>query len=123
MYRFEKLEVWQEAITLLDIIYSAIEKFPPKEKNAITDQLRRAALSIANNVAEGSAGNDKEFRAFLTIARRSQYEVANLLFISKRFQYIEADEFEKLMNQVNLVGRLLSGLIRTLNAQLTAKSQ
>ena len=75
MYHFEKLEIWQKAVNLVDEIYNVTENFPEKEKFALADQLRRATVSIPSNIAEGSGRNSKkEFIQFLSITRGSLYE-------------------------------------------------
>lgn len=75
-YKFKRLNVWQKAMDFITQIYALTAKFPVSERFGLTDQLRRAAISIALNIAEGSgSGSDAEYIRFLRIAQRSAYEV------------------------------------------------
>lgn len=68
MFRFEELEIWKLAIKYAKDCYRIAEKFPKNEQFSLSDQLRRAAISISNNIAEGSTGSDANFRKFLNTA-------------------------------------------------------
>ncbi|GAB1255709.1 hypothetical protein NBRC116494_02110 [Aurantivibrio plasticivorans] len=88
--KHEKLEVWQDAMDLVTRTYQLTASLPPTEKYGLTSQMRRAAVSIPSNIAEGSArGSTKEFLRFLGIARGSIVELETQLQISNRLSYVE----------------------------------
>jgi len=115
MYHFEKLEIWQKAMELVDKIYDYTETFPVKEKFALCDQIRRAVVSIPINIAEGAGRNSKrEFVQFLMITRGSLYEVITLLMIARRRGYLPEDSFKGLLVNVESIGKMLSKLIASM---------
>jgi four helix bundle protein len=107
------LTVWQKSIELCAAVYSATRSFPPIERFGLTAQARRAAVSIASNIAEGAArSSPREFARFLFIARGSLAELETQLEIARRCQIWEPNpEIEDLCKAV---GRMLNGLIRSL---------
>ena len=108
------LFVWQEAILLVESVYAATAELPSHEINGLTSQMRRAAVSVPSNVAEGAARASKnEFLHFLSIARGSLSELETQLIICKRLGYIK--EFDRVMQQLNTVFALLGGLVKSLN--------
>ena len=91
MFRFEKLDVWQLAIDFSDQIYRATREFPSEERFGLTNQLRRAAVSIAANIAEGSGRwSDRDFVRFIEIAYGSLMETVSHLRIAERQQRVTA---------------------------------
>ena len=92
MFRFEDLEIWKSSITYAKKLYSVSFMFPKEETYALTDQLRRAAVSISNNIAEGSGGTDKDFANFLSMAIKSALETVNILYFAKEQSYISEDD-------------------------------
>ena len=114
MYR--KLEAWKEAYSLGLSIYKITAHFPREELFGITSQLRRAATSIAANIAEGNARQSKkEFKHFLSIARASAAEVETWLMFSKDLNYIKNDDFHNLANRLDRLKGLIYGLIKSLS--------
>lgn len=103
MFRFEGLEIWQLAINYAKSIYKLLAKFPKVETFALADQLRRAVVSISNNIAEGSGGTDKDFSNYLDIAVKSALETVNCLHIAKELGYIKEEEETVLYNQAELL--------------------
>jgi len=94
MFRFESLEIWREAVEYASRIYSVTSKFPASETYALSDQLRRAAVSISANIAEGSgSASAKDFRNYLSIAIKSVFETVSLLKIAERNRYISNREY------------------------------
>jgi four helix bundle protein len=77
-FDFESLKVYQKALDYIDFVYTATRSFPKTEVFSLTDQLRRASISICLNIAEGSGGSKAEFNKFLKIARRSTGNVSQL---------------------------------------------
>ena len=85
MFKFEKLAVWQKAIGFSDLIYSKTKRFPDAERFGLTNQMRRAAVSISSNIAEGAARNSRnDYARFLEIATGSLFEVVSQSFIGQR---------------------------------------
>jgi four helix bundle protein len=98
MFRFETLEIWGLAVAYGKRLYKVAEKFPKTETFALADQLKRAAVSISNNIAEGSGGSNKDFSNFLNISIKSILETVNILHFAQELNYINAtikDEFYK----------------------------
>jgi len=111
---YEDLEAWRLAMDLVDSIYRCTGNFPKQEQYGLTNQLRRAAVSVPSNIAEGKGrSSDRELVQFLTHARGSLYELQTQIRIAYRLHYLHADSARELWNQAAEVGRLLNGLIRT----------
>lgn len=110
------LLAWQEAIKLVKAIYGLTRAFPRDEQFALTSQMRRAAVSIPSNIAEGAArGTRKEFAHFLTLARGSLSELDTQVTISRELGYAaDTSEVDSLMDRVF---RLLAGLITSNRAE------
>lgn len=112
------LEVWKESIALVKMIYEMTSDFPKSEVYGITLQLRRAAVSITTNIAEGSARNGlKELHQFIGVAMGSASEVDTLVIIAKDLGYIKMD-FDKVEKQLNLVRKLLIGYKKYIKTKL-----
>ena len=106
------LEVWKKSIDLVKNIYNKLESFPDSEKYWIISQIRRAAVSIPSNIAEGCArSSDKELLRFIDIACGSLAELETQMIISERLCFIEENLFGK---QISEIGRMLSGLKKRL---------
>lgn len=114
MFRFEKLSVWQKSLTFADSIYDHTRHFPAEERFGLTNQLRRAAVSIASNIAEGSARTDPDFAKFISYATGSLYEVITQLNIAHRQKFIEPSTFAQLYSDADEISRMLSGLRESL---------
>jgi four helix bundle protein len=90
MFNFEKLDVWQKAIDFADLVYSETQGFPTEERFGLTNQLRRAAISISSNIAEGSSRSSKnDFARFTEIAAGSVFEAVSQVFIARRRNFFE----------------------------------
>lgn len=112
---YQDLIVWQKAIEFVEAIYRHTGAFPTEEKYGLSSQLRRAAVSIPSNIAEGQArGGGREFTRFLDIAIGSLAEVETQLTIANRLKYIDAQGYESLQIDAAEIGRLLRGLIKSL---------
>ena len=104
MFRFESLEIWKEAIGLSEAIYKIIGKFPKEENFSLSDQLRRAAVSISANIAEGSgSSSNKDFRNYLNISVKSVFEVVSLLAVANKNNYISNIVFNDLHEKAELL--------------------
>lgn len=109
-FNFEKLDVYKEAVDFANHIYEVTKRYPRDEIFGITNQIRRAAMSIALNIAEGSGRTKKEFRHFLDMARTSGYECIPLLEISKKQTYIKPEEFNALYERCNALVKRINAL-------------
>jgi len=108
---YRDLLVWQKSIDLVKMIYAATRSFPTHERFALTDQIRRAAVSIPSNIAEGSSRLGKaEFRRFLSIARGSTAEVDTQIVIACDLGYITPADGDDLRRRVVEIRRMLRGL-------------
>ncbi len=111
----EKLEVWQKAVEFVVLIYRRTKDFPSEEKFGLTSQIRRAAVSIPANIAEGAARqSDKEFLQFLAIAQGSCSEVETELLIASKLGSLKQPEYVELKAMADSIGRMLVGLSRHL---------
>ena len=123
MFNFEKLEVWQKAIDFADLIYIGTQAFPTEERFGLTNQLRRAAVSISSNIAEGSSRYSKnDFARFAEIAAGSVFEAVSQAFVARRQSFLSDDQLRKIYTGAEELSRMLSGLrksfLSTLNSQL-----
>ena len=116
---YRQLEVWQEAMNLVTLIYQSTAGFPREETYGLTNQLRRAAVSVPSNIAEGQGRRStKEFLNQLSVARGSLLEVQTQVEISSRLKYLAADQVGGLEQRIGTVARLLNGLIRSLDRKV-----
>ena len=112
---FREYPVWKDAVELSAQVYKLTGEMPWFEKKGICDQLQRASVSIASNIAEGSSRpSDVEFAHFLDIALGSSYEVETQLLISKNIGYISEEIYDPLLSLLLSIERQLSGLIKKL---------
>jgi four helix bundle protein len=115
MFGFERLEVWQRAIEFADLVYSETRNFPADERFGLTHQMRRAAVSISSNIAEGSSRNSKkDFARFVEIAAGSLFEVVSQSHIGRNQGFLSPGQFECLYQAAEEQSRMLSGLRRSL---------
>ncbi len=115
MHRFKDLEIWKKSRVFCSKIYAITSKFPETEKFGITNQLRRASVSIPSNIAEGSSRNsNKDFSRFLQITLGSAYEIETQLLISFDLKFIDEDELDSLLNDLNSIIKMTSKFKSTL---------
>ena len=120
---FRGLDVWQEAMTLVEEIYVQSKRFPTDERFGLTSQIRRAAVSVPSNIGEGARRKrPKANLNHLEIALGSQGEVDVQLEIAFRLGYCERAEYERIQARVSRVGRMLNGLIASVK-QRAGESQ
>ena len=116
VYEFEKLKVWQSAMGLAKKIYLITRNFPDDEKYGMVSQIRRAAVSVSLNIAEGRGRYyDKVFVQFLYQSRGSLYEVITLIKLSCELGYLNEEKAERLLEDCGRVSRELGGLIKSIN--------
>jgi four helix bundle protein len=112
---FRDLKVWQKAHELTLAVYKATHNFPSEEKYGLCSQIRRAAASVPTNIVEGfKRRGNKEFARFLNIADGSLEETKYHLILSFDLGYLNKEEYDKLYEICNEVGRMISGLERSL---------
>lgn len=117
---YKNLLVWQKAMDLVVEIYNITKLLPKEETYCISDQLRRSAVSVPSNIAEGQSRNSvKEFIQFLAIARGSLAELETQLIICERVNMITINDIIKAQDLSSEVGKMINGLISNLNLQLT----
>lgn len=112
---YQELIVWKKSIILAKEIYSLTKSFPKEEIFGLTSQLRRASVSVPSNIAEGQSRSTLDFKRFLTIAKGSLAEVETQLIIAKELGYLSSSQFENIISLADEVGKMLSGLYRSLN--------
>jgi four helix bundle protein len=111
---YKDLEAWQCAMALVLEIYRSTAKFPREEMFGLTSQLRRAAVSVASNIAEGKGRfSDRELSQFLAVARGSVFEIETQIAIASGLGLVAKPQSQELLKRCGEVGRLLNGLIRS----------
>ncbi len=111
------LLVWKKSIDLVEQIYTFTKQFPKEELYGITNQMRRYAVSIPANIAEGSGRKNKaEFIQFLHIALGSASELETHLIISQRLGFLSSNSYDEIMNALNEIIKMICGLINSLNS-------
>ena len=115
MLNFEKLDAWKKAIALANLVYGATKSFPTEERFGLTNQLRRAAVSISSNLAEGCSRSSKQdFARFVEIAAGSAFEVASQAVVARDQGYLNEENFRLIQAAALEITRMLSGLRQTL---------
>jgi len=108
---FKDLEVWKKSIELVKIIYEKTTKFPSEELYGLVSQLRKAAVSVPSNIAEGARrGGTKEFKYFLSIALGSLAEIETQIILSKELLYIKKTDEDFLLEKVDHIIRMIVNL-------------
>jgi len=110
-FSFEKLEVWQRSRILVKEIYTLTKNFPAEEKYGMTNQLRRASVSVSNNLSEGSARKTlKDQSNFTTMSYSSLMEVLNMLILTNDLEYINENDYLKLRSLIEEIANKLNAL-------------
>ncbi|MFH1551550.1 MAG: four helix bundle protein [bacterium] len=116
---FKDLYAWQEGHKLVLIIYGISKKFPGSEIYNLTSQMRRSAVSITSNIAEGfSRKTDNDKCQFYTISHASLTELENQIIIAKDLNYINDEEYKEILGQMIIVSKLINGLKKIKNKKL-----
>ena len=111
---FRDLTVWQKALVLAEHVYSATEKFPKSEAFGLTSQMRRAAVSMPSNIAEGKAISGRAYPKHLRIALGSEAELQTQIELAIRLKMLTRPDAENLLSEASEVGRMLIGLLKSL---------
>ena len=118
MRTHKDLDAWKLSVELVVLIYQLTSTFPKEEVFGLTNQIRRAAVSIPSNIAEGAARNsNKELIQFLHISLGSQQELDTQFLIAKKLEYLTEDQYNEINIKIETVGKLLNGLIKYLKAK------
>ena len=111
MRSHHNLDAWKKSVDFVVMTYKMTEKFPKEEKFGLTSQIRRAAVSIPANIAEGAARkSDKEFLQFLSISQGSASEIETEILIAYRLSFLDKSNFELLNKSLEDIGRMITGL-------------
>ena len=115
-FRFQDLEIWNMAIELSDRLFDIADIVEERKLYRFAEQLRGSAMSMSNNIAEGSGStSNNEFRQFLNIARRSTFENANITIILNRRKLLEEKEMNILLEQLDILCRKITNFQKSLN--------
>jgi four helix bundle protein len=118
---YTDLQVWQAAMDLADDIYRITKTFPKEETYALTVQLRRAAVSVPSNIAEGKGRfSEKELAQFLCHSRGSLFEIETQLNLARRLGYVDVTKTDAVLRKAARVGQLLNGLLRAIRLSAAA---
>ena len=117
MHRFKQLEIWKQSRVFCTEIYTVTTTFSDNEKFGITNQLRRASVSIPSNIAEGSSRNSsKDFSRFIEIAIGSAYEIETQLLISTDLKFLSEDKLLALTQKLDSITKMMTNFRNTLKA-------
>ena len=124
VFYYTDLDVWQKSMDLSVDVYKAVKKLPKEELFGLSDQMRRAVISIPSNIAEGQQRNStREFLHFLYVAKGSLAELETQIKLCEKLEYFEKPDANKLLYDCAQTGRMLNGLINRLNMKLNEKQQ
>ncbi|MEW6171956.1 MAG: four helix bundle protein [Bacillota bacterium] len=115
---YRDLIAWQKSIALVQKIYQFTQRFPKEEIYGLSSQIRRAAVSVPANIAEGQARSSRgEFKQFLGMAKGSLAELETLLILSEKLTFLERTNAEELLNNCEEINKLLNGLLKSLSTR------
>ena len=115
MKNFKNLKIWEKGIDLVVNVYRNIDHFPKEELFGLTSQIKRSAISIPSNIAEGSGrGSDKDFNRVLDVALGSSFELETQLIIAHRLKFLSDENFISLNEQIDEEQKMIIGLQKTL---------
>lgn len=116
---YKSLNVWKKAIELVTIIYKTTELFPKQEHYGLTSQIRKSAVSVPSNIAEGnSRASTKEYIHFLCISLGSSAELETQIIISKNIGYIDSKKCEKILSKIIIIRKMLPALSTKLKEKI-----
>lgn len=117
--KYQNLKVWEKATQLALEVYALTNRFPKEELYGLSSQVRRAAVSIPSNIAEGSERkSDKDFIRFLRMASASLAEVETQLYIAMKLSYVDASAYDELLQSSAEIGKMIHGLMTGLEARM-----
>lgn len=119
LQHYRELIVWQKAISFVESVYRVTNDFPKTEMYCLTNQIRRAAVSIPSNIAEGQGrSTTRDFLHFLSMSQGSLMETETQITIAERLGYLKKEQETTLLESASEIGRLLNGLCKSLNKKL-----
>lgn len=122
MHKVEDLKVWQKSIELTKQVYTVIAELPDNERYGLTSQIKRCAVSIPSNIAEGAGRNsNKEFKHFLGIANGSSYELHTQLVLVYELNLIEKYKIEDILNLIIEIQKMIYSFQKSLEAHLNSQ--
>jgi four helix bundle protein len=122
-HSFKDLMAWQKAMGVADAIYRLTQTFPKHELYGLSIQMRRAAVSVPSNIAEGKGrSTDRDFVHFLHQSRGSLHELETQLLIASRLGYVDAGSLERTSSELHELGRILNGLITAIEQKAAARA-
>ena len=114
---YKDLNIWKRSIELVEDIYRLTKSFPKEELYGLTSQMRRAAVSIPSNIAEGfTRFHNKEYRQFLYIALGSCSELSTQIIIASRLKYFDNNKMEQLLDEIDEICKMTMNLIKKINS-------
>jgi four helix bundle protein len=117
-FRFQELEIWKRAAEFSSSFFQLADQLDKQRFFRFAEQLRAAVLSITNNIAEGSGSVSRiDFANFLNMARRSTFEVANILFLLNRSRYLSETDLNKMIGELEQESRMIFAFMRNLRSQ------
>lgn len=117
MHNFKELKIWQKGRRFVKDIYILTRTFPKEELFVLTSQMRRAAISISSNIAEGSGrGTDKDFARFIDIATGSSFELESQMYVACDLEYFSEDELDVYLGKIQEIQRMLFHFKKHLNS-------
>lgn len=119
MHHFKELKIWQRAMSLTKLVYQVTEGFPKSEQFGLTNQLRRAAVSVPSNIAEGCGrASDKQLIYFLTIAQGSLCEVETQILLAFELKFLEEVQLNSLTAEIKDIQRMNFAFVKRLKSKL-----
>ena len=116
---FKDLIVWQKSMELASVVYLLVKKLPKEELFALSNQIRRAVVSIPSNIAEGQGRNStKEFIHFLAIAKGSKAELETQLLLCAQINYLNNSDIETAINLIHEIGKMINALQKSLTTKI-----
>ncbi len=116
MFNFEKLDTWHKAIAFADLDYRLSRNFPPEDRFGLTNQMRRAAVSISSNVAEGCSRSSKaDYARFVELATGSLFEVVSQATVGRNQGFLTESEYQEVYKAADEQARMLAGLRKSLS--------
>ncbi len=117
-HNFKELKVWQKSRMLVKEVYILLRAFPDEEKFGLISQMKRAAVSIPSNIAEGTGrGSNKDFNRFLYMSLGSSYELETQFILSQDLEFIQHEKVNEIINNINEVQKMIHGLMQSLDLQ------
>jgi four helix bundle protein len=112
---FQDLEIWRRGIVLVERVYAVTGNFPKEEIYSLTSQIRRSAISVPSNIAEGfSRFHSKEYRRFLYVSLGSCSELATQIIIASKLKYLSISESDKVLAEIEIISKMTMSLIKKL---------